>query len=117
MATNSRAIYVRYIIVGKMIIRNRGLLSLPIDLEKDASAARKLGIKQRDDPALYISSVENILLMIQAVDEFFKNDQKPAPAPLHANSLCRHATVVSDQHHVRHLEQDKEQFPTFALFF
>lgn len=60
----SRTPYVRYIRVGKNITEIIDVLPLLKNLCKDSAAARTLGITHLDDLSIYISSEENIVLMI-----------------------------------------------------
>lgn len=64
LASNRRATYVPYTIVGKMKIKRQGVLPLFKNLCKNAQASITLGIKDLDDASLYISSEEAILLII-----------------------------------------------------
>lgn len=77
------------------------------------SCAETFAISLFDDLSVYIPSEEKIFFMIQAADEFRKNNHKPTP--FHANVLYRHARTLFDELQVRHLEQEKEKCPTFEL--
>lgn len=78
LAANCRATYRRYIRVGKIMIKQRGVLSLLVKLGREAPAAKNVGLTHVDYQSLYISSVTEILLIIQATDALFKSDHKPA---------------------------------------
>lgn len=67
--------YIQYIRVRKMMIKNQRLFSLLGELSKDAPAAKNFGITHLDDPILYISSKREILLMVQVAETFVKNDK------------------------------------------
>lgn len=52
--------------------------------------------------------------MIRAAGTFIKNDHKPAS--IHANYFHRHTTVLFDELHLLHLEEENEGCLAFALF-
>lgn len=76
-----RAIYIRYIRVGKKLIKHQGVSFLLLKPGKDTLAAKTLGITQRDDQSLYNSSEIDILYMFQATDAIVKNGRKPSLFP------------------------------------
>lgn len=51
LTANFRATYTHYIRIGKMIIKYRVVLPLPVKLARDTPAAKTFGIKQLDDQA------------------------------------------------------------------
>lgn len=106
--------YIRYVRIGKVVNNHQRLLPLLVKLDKDATAAKTLGITHLDDLSLYISSEVDILLIILAADAFVKNNCNPAP--FHKNYFYRHFKAFLDELYVRHLKQGKETFATFALF-
>lgn len=57
--SNSIAVYIRYIRVGKMIIKDLVAFLLLYELGKDALAARILDMTHLDSASLYISYEEN----------------------------------------------------------
>lgn len=77
-AANYRSTYIRERIVGKMMIKHHRALLLIVKRGKDNSSARTLGITHIDSPNLYISSEENLFLIIPAAEAFVKNDYKHA---------------------------------------
>lgn len=94
LAANSREMNIRYIGVDRMMVKIQGVLLLLGKLVKDASVGKILGITHLDDPCLYISSEEDILLIIKAAYAIVKNDYKPAP--LHAVSFYRRVRDLLD---------------------
>lgn len=112
-SAKSPATYARYIRVGKKMIRNEGVLPLLVSPAMEAAVAKAQGITDLDDPALYIPTEVDFLLMIQAADRFVKNDHKPAL--FHAIAFFRHARASLDKLDALHMEQDEESFPSFAL--
>lgn len=112
--TKSRETYISYIRASKMSIKRYGVPLHLVKLGKDAPAASNLGIMHRDDPNLYGSSVEHISLVIQGVDAFVKNNQKPAA--FHSNHFYRHTRALLGELQAHHLEQKKEMFSTFTQF-
>lgn len=95
-------------------MKNLSLLPHSEKLSKDALVTKAHGITHLDNPSLYISCGEDILIMIQAADAFFRNNHKPTP--YHVNFIHRHAKAVLDKLHVGGLNKDWKKFPTFALF-
>lgn len=77
---NSRATDKRYIAVSKMTLNHQAVLRLLVKLCKDVPVAKTLDITQYDDLSLYISSDEDTLPLIQAVDVITRSDQNPAPS-------------------------------------
>lgn len=77
LAANYKSTYIRYNRVGKMIIKHQCVLSLLVTLSIDAPAGKTFRITHHDDPSLYISSKDDILVMVQATDSFTRNDHKP----------------------------------------
>lgn len=75
---NSRAACLRYIRVGKMIIKHRGVLLLFLKLDRDAQVAKTLGSTPTDNSYHYIFSEENLPLITQAADSCVMNDQTSA---------------------------------------
>lgn len=57
---------------------------------------------------------EDILIMIQAADAFYKNDHKRTP--FLTNLFYIHAKALLDGLHAPHSKQDQEKFSAFALF-
>lgn len=114
LAASCRTTYLRYVSACKKMIDHKVVLSLLVELNKDAPAKNILAITYLDDPSFYISSEQNRLLMNQAADTFSKNDYTPA---LSTQILFyRYTRALLDGLHARHLQQEKEKFPTFALF-
>lgn len=61
-----------------MMIKNRSLLHLLVKQERNAPPVKIFGIPHCSDQILYISTGENIFLMIQAEDAFKKDKQNLA---------------------------------------
>lgn len=78
LSAYSRATNICCIGVCKVKIEKQGVLSLLGKLGKDATAAKTVCITQLDDPSLYTSSKEYILLMNEAADAFVKSDHELA---------------------------------------
>lgn len=78
LAINSKVSYIRYATAGKMMIKQQRLTSLLVKLRKDAPRAKTVFIMHRDDPSLYFSSEDDILLMIQIVNPSVSNPHKTA---------------------------------------
>lgn len=57
------------------MIRNEGTLSLLGRLSKYALSVRRFSVTYLDSPTRHIFSEEEVLLMIQAADQFVKNDR------------------------------------------
>lgn len=74
---------------------------------------RTLGITIVDDRNLYISSQEDALLMIQAVEAFFKNGYKTAA--FHADLFYSHTRALLDELNVRLAGHGEQKFATVAL--
>lgn len=62
------------------MIRNQLVLLILEMLGKNTSAAKTLVISHLADLSLYISSVEEILLLIRDADAFVKHDHKRSPS-------------------------------------
>lgn len=73
LASNGRAIHLRNTRVQKISIKHQGMLSLLLKVGMNAPVAKTLSITYLDDPNLYISLKEGILLMIQVADTFEHN--------------------------------------------
>lgn len=82
-AANSEATHIRFITVGKMIIKRQAVLLLPKKLGRGVSAAKALSITYCDDSGLYISYQKDIFLIVQTVHASFNKDHRPVP--LHEN--------------------------------
>lgn len=111
---NAMATYARYICVASTIIKTDRVFLLPVSLAMDALVVKTLCITHLADPGLYISTKEDILLMIQAAGALVKINHNPAPFP--ACLSCRHARSLLDEIHVFNMKQAVEKFPTFTLF-
>lgn len=85
LSTNSRATYIRRVTVRKMMIKHQGALPHFKKLGKGAPAGKNFGITHLDEPSHYSSYEEDILLMLQATDEFDRIDHKPTS--FYANSF------------------------------
>lgn len=103
LAANSRSTNVYFIRIGTIMVMNRGVLLLLGKLFTVTPAAKTAGITHNEDPSLYVRSEEDILLVIQVADVFFKNDIKPGT--LQQNLIYGHASALLDEVHVRHLEK------------
>lgn len=97
-----------------MMINHQAVPQSLLKLGKGAATGRTFGITYIDQTSLYISSDKDILLQIQAVTAFFKNNRKPAF--YHSEAFHRHTRAFFDDLHVRHLRSYQEKFPSFALF-
>lgn len=97
-----------------MTIRYRVVLRLFVELYKDASAAKTLGRAHLNDSNLIISFKEDILLMTQGADTFFKNDLKHSP--FQAKFFHRYARALLNERHVLYLEQNKRSFRPLLCF-
>lgn len=89
LSANSKATYIPYFTVDKMIITHQGAVWPLVRLDKDAAVMKTFSNTQLDDKSLYIFSEEAIFLINQSADEFVKNDQEAALS--HENSFYRHA--------------------------
>lgn len=96
------------------MLRNQGALPLLVNLDRDTPAAKTLGITHHHDLTLYISFEESSLLMNQATEAFVKDYYKPTS--FHKSPFHGGARRLLGKPHFRHLKQDKEEFPAFALF-
>lgn len=114
LAANFRETYIAYMRVGKMVFNYQDVIPLLVVLGKDAPPARTCHIMHLDDRGLYTSSGEDNLLKIQVPHAFAKNDHKPLLFLEHL--FYRHVGAFLEEHHVRHLKQDKEKLSTIALF-
>lgn len=101
MDANTRATYVRYIRVEKVMIKHEGVLSLSMTLSKEDRKAKSLGITHLEDTSLYISPVKLVLLMIQAANRFVKNDHKPGV--FYKNYFYRHTIALFNELRAGHL--------------
>lgn len=63
-ASNSRATYIQYIRVSKVMIKHQGVLLLLEKMGKNAPATNTFGITHLDNHSLYTSSGKDMLLMI-----------------------------------------------------
>lgn len=79
LATNCRSTYICHVTVSKMIGKHQAVFPLLVNLRKDTSASRNLGITHLPDQNLCISSEKGIFVKIQAADAFVKNNHNPAP--------------------------------------
>lgn len=84
-----------------MAIKHQGVLLSFVKLGRDNPKAKTFRTTDDDDLSLYISSEEDILILIQSDDYFIKNDHKPTP--FHENSFYRHTRHLLDELHVVHL--------------
>lgn len=75
-----------------MLIKHQAVLLCIGKLGGDALAANTLGMQHLDDPILYTSSEKDILLIIQAADQFVKNNHKAVD--FHANLFCRQVRAL-----------------------
>lgn len=87
LVANSEATYTRYIRVAKMIINNKGVLALLLNLFMDVPVVKTLSNTHLDDPSLYISTKKDILLMIQATNSFLKTTTIPIYSTLTLSSV------------------------------
>lgn len=101
LAANTRATSIYYNRVDTLVILHQDVHLVFGKMNKNASAAKRFGIAQFDDPILYISSEENILLKIQGTDTIVKNYLKAAP--FYANCFYRNVRGLHDELHVCHL--------------
>lgn len=85
--------------------KHHDLLQIFGKLSKYAASAMPLDIMHFDDPNLHISSEEDVLLIIQAVDAFITYHQKPAS--LHPDLFYRYVLRLLDELHSRLLKQEK----------
>lgn len=113
-AANSTAPYVRYITVVKMVINYRGELPPYERLGNEVSAAKTLGISHFDDRSLYVSSQENIILIVLVAHAFDKSEHRRVS--IHVSSFCRLVRVLVNELHARQLQKDEKKFLFFALF-
>lgn len=88
------------------MIKHQGVLRLFGKPGKNAPASMTIGINHLDDPSLYVSSEECILLMIEAADAFVNDYHKLAF--FHADLICRHVRALINELHLCHLEQERE---------
>lgn len=114
LSASSKLPQIRYIGVDVRIMGNRDLLMRIEILRKDASAKNAFDITQLEDPNIYMSSKDDILLLIQAADSFVKSGH--IPASFQTNSFYRYVRTFLDKLHDRHLEQDQKNCLTFALY-
>lgn len=82
-------------------------------LDRDSLAAKSLGITHTDDPSRYISPQVDIHFMIRTAETLINNEHKPFP--FHADFLYSLAKALADDIHARHLQQNNESVPNFAL--
>lgn len=76
---------------------------------------KTVSITHVDERNVHISSEGNILLMIQAIYAFVKNDRTPAFFVM--ASFYMHSRALLDELHVPHLKRSSEKFSTFVLSF
>lgn len=114
LAANSRANYVPYITVGKMMVKYKGMTSLPMKLGRAAPPARDLCITHPDDSISYIYTKEDIPVKAKPTDSFVSNDLQSVL--FHENASYRHARAPLDELYARYSEYHEDHFPPFALF-
>lgn len=114
LSADSRATYVRYIRVGKIMIKNGVVLPMTVSPATDVLLVKTMGISHLDDPVLHTSMGENVLVMIEAADLLEENDNKHGP--FFASYFNRYTRTLLDKLHVLHVKQNEEEFPSVALF-
>lgn len=114
LAASSRAMYMRYICVSKMMIKHQGILPALGRLVEGAPVAKPLRITHLNDPNLYLYSKAYILMVIQAPEQFVKNNCKPGP--FIENRLYAEITILLHELHTWHMKRDQGKFPSFARF-
>lgn len=96
------------------MIKDRSVLSLLGNQDKDTLVEETLGIANLDDTSHYIASAEDALLIIKASDAFVKKYHNPGT--LQADFFYVHARALFDDLDLCQLEQEKEKLPTFPWF-
>lgn len=96
------------------MFKDQGVIPPLKILGKDAASSETLSIIHHDEPVVYVSSEDEILLMIQAAEGFINNDYKSVS--LQPNSCYKLARAVLDDLLIRHMEQDKEKASTLVIF-
>lgn len=86
-----------------LIITNRNL-----------SVAKTLASRQLDDLRLYISSGNDIFLMIMAADRCVRNDCKSVP--FDASAFYKKLKLIFTRLHIWLPERVEERFASFAIF-
>lgn len=114
LAGNYKATYVYYISVRKMTIKEKVMLSLLLNCERNALAAKIIFNEHLDDRILYWLTEGNILLKIEGPGAFVRNDH--VPVHLQANDIHSYGNALLGIFHARHLEQIEKRFVTFPLF-
>lgn len=99
-AANSKAIYSCYIGFDNMMIKKKNFLPLHMTLVMNKPVLKRQCSRILDGSSLYISTEEDIILMIQAADEFMNNEHKLALCRLsafyyHARALLMDYTFVT----------------------
>lgn len=110
----TRATYVRFTGVMKMIMKNQGIHSLFKRHWREAPAAKTLDSTPLNDCSINIFSNESIYFMFQAADAFIKNDLEHAL--FRATSCNRPIGAPLDKLHTRHVNRDQDKSPAFAPF-
>lgn len=80
LPSNSRRTHIRYSRVGERMIKCKEVLRLFRKLGKDVPELNTVSFTYLDDQRLYILSAREIYVVIQALDEIFKNDDRPGPS-------------------------------------
>lgn len=96
LAAIFRVSHVYCIRVVKIMSQHQFVLLLG-ELDKCAPAGRTLGIMHLANPRPYLSSEEDIVVIIQAADALVSNGHKPVT--LHGNYVYRHAKALCDELH------------------
>lgn len=82
------------------MIKNGGVIPAILKLDNVFTAEKSVGTISVDDASLYISSEDEIILMIQAAEAFVNNDHKPAI--FHANFFHRPTKPLLEDMHACH---------------
>lgn len=77
LAGNSRMTYIRYIRADKLMLKLSGVLAYISKLRKNSMEANTLGFTHLVARSLYISSREDIFLIVQSADAFVQNTRNP----------------------------------------
>lgn len=88
------------------MVKNQDMFPLLRKLGENTLVPKSLLITYIDDPSFYVTSEEEIPLMIQASDTFVKSDHNPDF--LRMDSIYRHVRVLSNKLHIRHLKRDRK---------
>lgn len=97
-----------------MIINNKVVLSLLVILALDVPVIKTMDIADIADQGIYIASVQDILLMIQATDEFVRKHH--TPVPFHDSAFHWQARSRSYKRHRRYIHQGEVSITILALF-